>query len=113
MAAQISLTVAQGTTWQADFTYLDEDGTPVSLTGCSARAQVRRRTVDDEPLVTFAGDSLEIDAPAGRVSLRASAADTADWTWRSARYDLELVYPDGRVLRLAEGQITVNPEVTR
>jgi hypothetical protein len=41
LAATVALTIQRGSTWEDDFTYTDEDGVGVDLTGYKARLQVR------------------------------------------------------------------------
>lgn len=41
IAASVALLLQRGATWEDDFTYTDEDGAGVDLTGFKARLQVR------------------------------------------------------------------------
>jgi hypothetical protein len=49
----------------------------------------------------------------GKIYLYISDEDTAQFTWKNAKYDLELEQQNGDVQRLIKGSITNDPEVTR
>lgn len=97
-------------TWQTG-------GTPVDLSGYSARMQVRE-TVDSTAVVLSltAGTGITLGGTAGTIFLEASAATMAAIDAQASNqfvYDLELVSGAGYVTRLLEGTFTVSPEVTR
>lgn len=117
-AGQLDLRLQQGATWHVQLTYKagadPQSATPVDLTGYTARLQVRSAWYSDSPLLsltTTAGISLGGDA--GTIDLHLSATETAALLWREGVYDLELQAPDGTVLRVLAGKVTVIPEVTR
>ena len=95
----------------------------VDLSGWSARAQIRGR-VGSIPWVTLTtdaptthGSSLTLDAE-GYVRIHLHHAETEQIDWNSPSrikgvWDLELVNPDGEVLRLVEGTVAVSQDVTR
>lgn len=86
--------------------------------GWVARAQIRNKVGGDVwvELVSSAttGPRIALDDD-GYVTLVLPAASTEGWaaTRKSGVYDVELVRPDGRVIRLAMGRVTVSPDVTR
>jgi len=93
--------------------------TPVSLSGFSARLQIRA-TADatGDPLVeltTTADDGIVLDDAAHTITVTMTAAQTAALTFASGVYDLELVSGavEPVVTRLLEGNVTVLDEVTR
>jgi hypothetical protein len=135
--AQIDLEILQGATFHKRFWYgrrTDPLGptpdpiavppvnfTPYDLTGCSARMQVRP-SVDseiiwidvDETAITLGGTAGWIDIKASAIQTAAFDFDPSPTTKRgSGVYDLELVYTNGDVIRLAQGKVTLDPEVTR
>lgn len=115
-AFRLSLTILQGETFSRPLVWkAGAPAVPVDLTGCTARMQVRSQVDSPDVLLelTTANGRIEIDALAGTLTLKLSAAETAALTWRNAVYDLEVVHPGGQVRRLAEGQVKVKPEVTR
>ncbi len=91
------------------------DFAPIDLTGCTARMQVRADV--ESPLVLIELSTLNgrivLGGAAGTVDLGIAATDTAAMAWTSGVWDLEITHPGGDVSRLAEGSISVSPEVTR
>lgn len=87
--------------------------TPESLTGCTARMEIRQRVGGTlyETLTTENG-KIVIDAGAYTTSLLIPAEDTAAYTWRRGVFDLELVKGDGTVLSLMHGDVSLTREVT-
>lgn len=114
--AKLKLTIYQGATFRKRLTW--KAGTPavaVDLTGCTARMQVREEIDSEDALVslTTANGGIALGGAAGTIDLYISDEDTADMTWEGGVWDLEIEHPSGEVTRLAEGSISVSPEVTR
>ena len=100
----------QGADYHLSIPVVNDAGNPFTVTGWSARGQIRRLLDDEEPLYEL-DDHLTVDDTT--VELDIPAEVSSEWTWRQARYDIELVDPDGRPTRLLEGHVFVSPEVTR
>lgn len=120
---KLSLHVYQGQTFNSFIDVLDEDGTPSDLTGYSARMQVREDIADAVPKLewTTSNGAIVITPLTGKVTFNVSAAATSAipnpsferLVWQ---YSLELFLPSVTptyVERLAEGFITIHPELTR
>lgn len=117
----IPLVIEQGATFRREFQWrsgaTEETATPVDLTGCTARAQIRETYESTTALadLTTENDGIALDALTGTITLY--LADTATTALprlqRAARWDLEIVWPDGDVTRLFEGTVRIRPEVTR
>lgn len=103
-----------------------EPGTPVDLTGYTARMQVRRTLDAPEVLLelTTSGTTARIvlgavtpdDTPvpaSGIVTLWVEATPMESIPAGSFVYDLEMVSPSGFVTRFVEGKLKVLAEVTR
>lgn len=116
--------VPQGADTVNGFRYGTQDGEdpivyPQMVTdGWSARAQIRD-VVGGTEWVEFlsasvSGPRITLD-DSGYVTLVLPAATTEAWadTRRRGVYDVELVSPDGEVIRLASGKVRVHPDVTR
>ena len=108
----------QGDRLVRTFTYADDFGAAIDLTGYTARMQVRaqaaaKTTVLDLDSAALGG--LTITAATGTIVLEVSATDMAAITLTSGVYDLELVPPTGEadVFTLLEGKWTMDREVTR
>ncbi|MFW6032457.1 MAG: hypothetical protein ACOCTI_03690 [Phycisphaeraceae bacterium] len=112
---EIPLTLYQGATFDKRFTW-KAGGDPVDLTGCQVRAQVRRHLRATETLLdmTLDNDQAKLHDPAaGRFGLYLDATTTAELAFSSGVYDLEVEFPDGTVVRLLSGDVTLDREVTR
>jgi hypothetical protein len=109
------LLICQGATFRAAWKYQSPSGAAINLTGCTARMQVRASITDPVPLVslTTGNGGITLGGAAGTISLYISDAATASFAWRGGVWDFELVWPNGDVDRLAQGSVTVSPEVTR
>lgn len=113
--ATVDLIIAQGADNAYSFRYSREvDGvrTPVDLTGYVARGQIRRR-VGEEVYLDLAGILLTAD---GAIQITIPAGETEAPEWNKRRegvWDLELVSPDGGVVRFAAGAVSIVPDVTR
>lgn len=111
-AAKLNLLVEQGATFSKTLVWKDKNKRAINLTGYTARMQIRK-TVGDATVIyelTTANGRITFPA-AGTIKLNIPAAVTS--TLQSGVYDLEMIAPNGDVLRLIEGKVTVSPEVTR
>lgn len=116
MAAKRNLIIEQGATFRPpSWTWkAGTPKTPVDLTGCQARMQVRAKMDTDVLLeLTTENSRIVLGGVAGTIQLEVSAADTNAITWKGGIYDLEIVFADGRVRRLLYGSVSVSPGVTR
>lgn len=119
-AAPYDILIEQGVTFRLALTLRTADGTRIDLTGCAARMQIRPKVQDPQILysLTTENGGLTINDQSdpdekGRIYLYISDEDTASFTWRNAKYDLELAQPSGDVQRLLKGSVTNDYEVTR
>lgn len=88
--------------------------TPVSLSGYTARLQIRETTESEDALVSLTSSSgIALDNTAKTITITFAAADTEDYDFTSGVYDLELVSGAGVVTCLLKGTVTIEPEVTR
>jgi len=124
---QIDLLIAQGADFRCAMRYKVGDS-PVDLTGWFARTQLRRKVGGEIWLAVTSTDDGEASltlSDEGMVILDIPAVVTEDPAWDTRSkvvagelqplgvWDLELVNPDGGVIRLAQGLVTVSPDVTR
>ena len=110
-AAKLNMTIEQGTTWSKGLELNRPDGSALDLTGHSFRGQMRATFGSADPAATFTCGIVE--AAAGTVSIALDENTTTGIPAGSYVYDIEMVKPDGTVIRLMEGKIQVTPEVTR
>jgi hypothetical protein len=115
-AATHNIVIEQGATFELTATWTDE-GSPVDLTDVLARMQIRNRYSSPDAYVSVDSDTLggiAVDALTGVVSVEIPAVQTAALPGRlRGVYDLELLFPSGRVVRLLKGRVRVDPEVTK
>lgn len=110
MAYRYDLRIDQGATLALDIECQDDLGNPIDLSGYVAGAQVRYRHSDPVPAAVF---GAVLNETPGLVSLKLGAAQTATLSKPFGVWDCELTAPDGTVQRLAEGKVTISPEVTK
>lgn len=112
----LDLNCWQGASWDYSLTW-QTAGTPVNLTGYSARMQVRSSYDSGTAVVNLtSGTGITLGGTAGTIALEMNATTTAalDGTPNIQYvYDLELISGAGYVTRLVEGNFFINPEVTR
>lgn len=91
------------------------DAVPIDLTGCLARMQVRDET--DSPVVlvslTTENGGITLGGTSGTIDLYLPDEATTAFAWTGGVWDLEIEDSTGEVIRLAQGSISVSPEVTR
>lgn len=89
--------------------------TPVSLSGFTARMQIREtvEAADTLASLTSTGGDIALDDTNHTITVTISATATAAYDFATAVYDLELVSGTGVVTRLLEGEVSVSSEVTR
>ena len=114
-AASYDFEIEQGATLLKPIVWKDSAGSPVNLTGYTAKMQIRQNVSSPDVLLELSttNGKLSISAMAGQVTMIFSAATTAAITWSRGKYDLELTSSDGTVTRLIEGEITISKEITR
>lgn len=115
MAAGIyNFTIEQGATFTKAFTWTDDDGNAVDLTGYTARMQCRASVGSTSTIFSYTTPSVNLSIPTptnGTVVMSISATDTANFPV-GGFYDLELV--NGAVVtRLLQGTISLSGEITR
>lgn len=112
MADTLDLSIDQGATFSRRLTWKDSNNTAINLTGYTARMALKKdkfQSAADLSLTTE-NSGITLGGIAGTIDLLITAAQTADLD-ASYFYDLELVN-GSTVVRLVQGTITVDPEVT-
>lgn len=115
MTTKTNLTIMQGETFIARFTWLDASEEAIDLTGYTARMQVRHSYADIDiydPLVDITDeDAIALDN-AGNIVITLADDVTEGIKAGDYVYDLELNL-GGVVTKLLTGKVNVIPEVTR
>ena len=112
-AVKYDLVLEQGTDLDMPVNLVDEDGVAISMSGYSAKLQVRAYVESDTVLFEMSTDDSSIDVTTGTLILKFTEADFADATWRNGVYDLEIEASTGERERIMQGMFTIDPEVTR
>ena len=114
-AAKVNLVINQGATFRHKFTYKDGKGRAINLTGYLARLQARETVNATNAVITLTTENggIVLGGAAGTIQLFMQDEDTALITVNKLVYDLELVAPNGDVIRPVGGSIAVSFEVTR
>ena len=95
-------------------TWKDSTGSPVNLTGYTARMQVRTNYEAEDTLVslTSSGGDITLGGALGTIAVTIAASVTQGLQLDEAVYDLELVN-GATVTRLIQGRAIISREVTR
>lgn len=108
--------IEKGTTWRKVITWTQADGgSPINLTGFTARMHIRENTSDRLTIVELTTENgrISLGGVNGQITLLLSDAITSALDGSRGVYDLELISSGGEVTRLIEGKITLRSEVTR
>jgi hypothetical protein len=119
-AAIKNLLIEQGATFQWTLLFpvslKNPNGPKLDLTGYSARMHIRPELESATVLVSLSsapGGGMTITPLDGRIDIEISDAATSALSFEKAVYDLELVQPNGVVLRVYRGSVSLSLEVTR
>jgi hypothetical protein len=120
--------IDQGATWTLQLTWKDTSGTPINLTGYTARMQIRKDFKESTARLSLSSPSngIVLGGSAGTIQITASKTATSgievDYATlflhegkraQSMVYDIELESADGTATRILQGTAFVYPEVTR
>jgi hypothetical protein len=119
--------IDQGANWSLSLTWKDDTGTPVNLTGYTARMQIRKAYNDSTVKLSLTSSSgIVLGGVAGTVAISATKTQTAGisvdylslfyYNYKPSQkmvYDLELETSGGVVTRLLQGVAFIYPEVTQ
>lgn len=110
--ASYNITCRQGSTFTLSFT-IDEDGVPWTITGWTARMQVRPFTSSSTVLLSLTqGAGITLGA-GGTVTINISGATLSGIPAGTHAYDLELVDLSSQPFAVLEGKFLVKAETTR
>lgn len=108
------LLIEQGAYFERLFTYKDDDGDPIDLTGYEADLQIRKRynaTTADMTISTVLG-GITLGSADGTIRIILTDDQTAMLT-RDGFYDLRLTPPSLQSVRILEGEVRLSLSVTR
>lgn len=108
MATKVNLVMDQAATFSSSFNVQDVNGNPIDFTNYTSSSQMRKSYSSlNAYSFSVTGNST------GYITLSMSAATTNAVPAGRYVYDVEVVDNSGIKSRIAEGIITVTPQVTR
>jgi hypothetical protein len=108
MSTKVNLVMDQGATFNTTFTVLDTNDSPIDFTDYTASSQMRKSYT---ALIAYPFNASAFAN--GQITLSMNAATTSTISAGRYVYDLEITDESGTTSRIAEGLITVTPQVTR
>ena len=110
MASISNIFIDQGADFTTTVTVTDSSDSAVNLTGYSSAAQIRKSNLSS---TSTAFATSITDEAAGQLTI--TLTDTQTTALESGRYvyDVVITSGGGTKTRVVEGQVTVNPSVTR
>lgn len=109
MATKVNLVIDQGTTFETVLTLSDDDGNIYDLSNSTAASQIRK-SYSSSLTAQF---TTSIDEELGEITLSLTPTQTSNIVAGRYVYDVEVTDNATNVVRVVEGIVTVNPQVTR
>ena len=122
-SGKYSFVIEQGATIDFEVQYKDSSNAPVNLAGYQARMQIRSdyggslianlsSSLDSDGTgLNLSGSNGITPVASGSIGIFISAASSSNFTFKEARYDLEIV-SGSIVTRLLEGKVRLSKNVT-
>ena len=110
MASISNIFIDQGATFTTTVTVTDANGDAVSLSGYSVAAQIRKSHLSSTSTAFTASIS---NASAGEITISLTDSQTTSLEAGRYVYDVLITASGGTKTRVVEGQVTINPSVTR
>jgi hypothetical protein len=111
-SAEVNLVARRGDTYEREFTVKKADESLYDFSGCSAKMQVKLNQYDSTNILELnSGD--EITLSTGVMKIFIPAAVMKNILPKNYYFDLEIIYPSGKVITWLSGRFTVNQDVTR
>lgn len=112
-AGVLDLVIEQGATYKRVIEYVDENDSPIDLTGYTVRMQIRNNHITNDIILELTDLYISItDALNGEITINIPANITATLPSILGVYDIEIELT-GDVERLLQGTVQISPEVTR
>jgi len=115
-ASKLNLPIVEkGATYRHTLFWKDSTNTPIQLTGCESRIQVRDSIDSPDVIIELSTENgrIILFPLLGRIDLYISSTDTSALVGFGGVYDMEVYFTNGDIVRLIEGRVTFKPEVTR
>lgn len=115
MAVTKNFEVDQNATFTFEVQYtLDDEITPIDITGASAKMQVRDTQGGSKLAFTLTSPSggIVIDGPTGTVNVKMTPTQTNKLFYPKSAYDIMMIDSNGNKIKLLEGFMTLSRSVT-
>lgn len=115
MAVTKNFEVDQNATFTFEVQYtLDDEITPIDITGASAKMQVRDTQGGSKLAFTLTSPSggIGIDGPTGTLSIKMTPTQTNKLFYPKSAYDIMMIDSNGNKIKLLEGFMTLSRSVT-
>lgn len=109
MAIKTNIVLDQGTDFEFSFELIDDNNQLIDVTGYSGTATMRKYYTSN----TGYDFDVEVGPELAEVTLTMNNSVTALIPGGRYLYDCELTSPDGKVSRVMEGIVTINPRVLK
>lgn len=118
----IDLTIESGVSFRVSFDWKNPDGTPVFLSGYSAKMQIRPNPTSSIIYCTLSTNptegqgTIEIDSVTSSFKVHIPDEVTATFAWHYGTYDILAIAPnapDGDVELVVKGRVTVSKTTTK
>ena len=108
-----NFTIYQGTTFMINFSW-DVPGYPLQVS-CNGSMQIRPNIASEEVIceATTENGKIIISTVNKAISVKIPSTVTEEFSFEKAVYDIELEFPNGDKFRIVQGNLNLNPEVTR
>jgi len=114
---QKDLVLNQGADFYHMFIWVNENSDFVNFTGAIANMQIREHKSASTAIISLSSDGIgpliTLTPGNGTIEISIPAETTEDFAFESGVYDIEMVFDTGQVVRVVEGNIALNKEVTR
>lgn len=115
MAVQKNFEVDQNATFKFQVQYTqDDETTPISLVGASAKMQVRDTKGGSKLAFTLTSPTggIVIDGPTGTLDVTITPTQTNKLFYPKSSYDIMVIDSNGNKIKLLEGFMTLSRSVT-
>jgi hypothetical protein len=115
MAVNKNFEVDQNTTFTFQVQYtLEDEVTPINLTGATAKMQVRNTQGGDKLAFTLTSPSggITINGSTGTLTIKMTPTQTNKLFYPKSAYDIMVVDSNGNKIKLLEGFMTLSRSVT-
>ena len=111
---EVNFQVVQGDTFTIRVTYTNPNGTPINLTGFTAKMDVRDQPGGKILCASIAsGSGITITGSQGLLDIEFSPAQTRKFTMPSAAYQLKVTSSSGQQTTILRGYFSVSGAVVR